>query len=194
MKKAMKWMVCAASLMTAITVQADLLTFTLNEVGDDLVATVSGSVNTDALSFMNTAYLDGGYISPFPQGALVTGPVGTEVSCTIWEGLVGSATSYGTTPLNIAATSGSGDTVGMNLTYHRIFLSSDYVSGGAISGSATFNGYSIEGMALVPGTYTMTYNDGVDSVVVNVVPEPATVSLFGITVAVGFLVRRRLSM
>jgi hypothetical protein len=187
MKKTTSWMVCAFVLMTAMMVRAELLTFTLNEVGDDLVATVSGSVNTGALTRDTQPHIWYPYLSS-DRGWLFITP---ESYMTGWY-LTFDSTSFGTLegPL---ANSVSGDHVGVTLDYGEIWLPTDYVSGNALYGTAIWNNQSFETRDITPGTYTATYNGGADSVVLQVgaVPEPATFSLVGISAAALWLFRRR---
>ena len=51
-----------AMLMIAAAAQATMLTFTLSEVGDDVVGTVSGAINTDALTVGVINYTDSGQV------------------------------------------------------------------------------------------------------------------------------------
>jgi len=62
-----------------------------------------------------------------------------------------------------------------------------YISGSALSGTATWSGTTISSLGLTPGTYTWTWGTGpdADSLTVNigVVPEPSTLTLLGIGIA-----------
>ncbi len=170
MKKTTSWMVCAVVLMTAMTVRADILTFTMNNVGSDVVATISGSVNTDALTVHQINYTDSGAVWA-AQGVLA---VGSEHSLWRWTGFASETSSFGS-GVYYKADSSTDDYASVNFLQLSLYLPKDYVSGSALSGTSTWNDVSVDApLYIVPGTYTMTYNGGADSIVVNVIPEPAT--------------------
>ncbi len=192
MKKTMQWMVCAAALMTAMTVRADLLTFTLNEVGSDVVASVSGSVNTEGLTLHGSGFWNG-VIQPNLGILIVDQPTSHTVG--YWKGLTVSDTSFGTSGTSVASDSFTGNYLaGIDLAQDYVILPWGYVSGTVISSTATWNDTTLSALGVTEGTYTATYNGGADSIVVNIVPEPATFSLVVMVAAVGFLIRRRFRM
>jgi hypothetical protein len=63
----------------------------------------------------------------------------------------------------------------------RLLVFQGYVSGGPLSGSATFLGETIASLGLSPGTYTWTWNTttGSDFFTVNIVPAPGALALLG---------------
>ncbi len=67
-----------------------------------------------------------------------------------------------------------------------------YVSGTALSGSSTYDGMTIAGLGLTPGTYTYSSGTGADadSLTVNVgaVPEPSSLALATAALAGGLIV------
>lgn len=162
----------AAVLMGGTFAQASLLTFTLEEDGDNLVATVSGSLNTDALNYRFNSYW-GGTISSL-NGQLIVGPHGLDsVIVAVWD-LESSDSSFGENSGSETSDSFTGDIAGIDLSHNWVMVPTSYVSGSALSGSATWNNRSFDSMGITSGTYTTTYNGGADSVVLQVIPEPAT--------------------
>jgi len=162
----------AAVLMGGTFAQASLLTFTLEEDGDNLVATVSGSLNTDALTYRFNSYW-GGTISSL-NGQLIVGPHGLDsVIVAVWD-LASSDSSFGENSGSVTSDSFTGDIAGIDLSHNWVMVPTSYVSGSALSGSATWNNRSFDSMGIASGTYTTTYNGGADSVVLQVIPEPAT--------------------
>jgi hypothetical protein len=165
MKKLMA--ICAVGMMMltlAGAAQARLLpsvlTFTLNEVGSDVVGTVSGTLNTNALTVEVINYTDDGGMY---SGVGVLG-VGAETALWRWSGFSSSVLSFGTGAF-CNPTTGAGDTVVVNFSQKTVYISKDNASGSALSGTSTWNGMNFENLYITPGTYTTTYNGGLDSVV-----------------------------
>ena len=182
----MKFKILVAVLMIGAAAKADLLTFSLQEVGSDLVATVSGSVNTDALTANPGSYIWYPYLDPDTGWLLIT----PESYMKGWY-LTFDSTSFGGASSGFAD-SVSGDHVGVTLNSGEIWLPTDYVSGSDLYGTATWNNTSFDARHITPGTYTATYNDGADSVVLQIgaVPEPATSGLLVLSGLALFGLRR----
>lgn len=159
--------------------QASVLTLTLNEVGGNLVTMVSGSLNTSALTFNGNSYWNG-IMSPL-EGVLIVGPTETgSVTVALWN-LQFNDSAFGLNTMNLPPNSFSGDLAGVDLSHDRVMVPNGYVSGTELSGSATWNSQSFSSQNILPGTYTATYNDGADSVVLQVgaIPEPGSALLIG---------------
>jgi PEP-CTERM motif len=191
MKRTTVTILAAITMLAALSgsAKAAVLTFTLKEVGSNVVGTVSGTLNTSALTYYGNSS-DSGCMLP-SLGVLVVGPTASQYNKG-WQGFSGSTTSFGSGAYNIVD-AGSGDTVSFafNAT-KRAYVSQSYVSGSALSGTATWSGNSFATLGITKGTYTMTYNGGVDSVVLQagIVPEPATMSLLALG-GIATLIRRR---
>lgn len=76
----------------------------------------------------------------------------------------------------------------------QIFVPSGYVSGSVLSDTSTWNGTTIAGLGLTPGTYTYDWGTGptADSFTLQIgplatVPEPASFYLLAL-IAIGFVV------
>jgi hypothetical protein len=94
------------------------------------------------------------------------------------------------------ASSGAGDLFGFRQTT-GIAVPLDYVSGDPLSGSATYSGQTFASLGMDEGSFTWTWGaDGTaDSLTLNVIPEPATMWLFGSALVLfGSRVRRHKAM
>jgi hypothetical protein len=105
------------------------------------------------------------------------------------------------------ASNGTGDTVGMmfnggNNLFSALLVPQDYVSGTALSDSATYNNTTLISLFVTPGTYVWTWGDGADqrftlqigSLGVPRVPDGgSTVSLLGFVLLGLAALRRKLT-
>jgi hypothetical protein len=162
----------------------------LRQVGDDLVATGSGSIDLAGLRYNSSS-------NAIP--ALAPGQdflhIGAEGNVNIFTGLSGP-TELGTVfPATYPATSANGETVGLQKG-PTIDLPTGYKSGTPLGTStAVFGGASLTNEGIAPGTYVWTWGQGADadSLTINAgVPEPATWAMMILGVAmIGFALRRR---
>ena len=158
--------------------------FTLNfeQVGNDVVATGSGTVDLAGLTSQGGATEVGKVWPSFPlHGSIVVAGGTNDASVTFYTSLIGpSSVGSGN---SISATSGSGDMVGIIAGY-GIYVPSGYVSGSELSDTATWFNKTIANLGLTPGTEMWTWGSGPtsDSFILNVgtVPEPASLTLFGV--------------
>ena len=143
-------------------------TVTLQQVGPDVVATGSGAINLHGLTFSQSVSKNPAMMShtAFPSqvaivAAIYTGPISSSVD--VYAGPSGP-TSFGSGPRG-SASSGSGDMVGISERYYfegdfsTCFLSvpAGYVSGTALSDSATYSGTTLADLGVTPGTYVWTW-------------------------------------
>jgi hypothetical protein len=155
----------------------------ISQVGDNVVATGSGTINTAGLTLLSTAgAATAGSMYP-SFGNVTLGPAGTEPGNDLYSGSSGPA-NFGSGG-NSVATSGTGDIVFAENGI--VGVPQDYTSGSALSGNDTWDSTTISGLGLTPGTYTYTWGSGgnADSLTVNIqspAPEPGTVCLlsFGV--------------
>ena len=120
---------------------------TLQEVGPDVVATGSGAIDLTGLTFFGSGSANPG-IRPHVLGlngpaVILTGPTSSSVDS--YSGASGP-TSFGGCPFFIPASSGSGDMVGIAVDYWgdvHIIVPTGYVSGSALSDSATYSGRTL---------------------------------------------------
>jgi hypothetical protein len=148
---------------------------TIQQVGSDVVASGSGTINTAGLSgpIASSArtLIRGQDALLYIGGA--AGVVGTSMSIFSIGGA--GPTSFGTSATDLYADTASGDFVGIVGTSTRMFVPSGYISQSNLSSSATWNGATIASLGLTPGTYTWTWGAGAtaDSFILEIDPKPA---------------------
>ena len=167
------------SLLSVRPAQADSYTVTLQQVGPNVVATGSGVINLAGLTFSNSSFavpairpsFSFNYIGIHVVGcSMSTGPSSSMFQDPRQgvDSYVGGhgPTSFGASrffSLATFASSGSGDMVGIGATSSsgsvRVALSvpRGYVSGTALSDSATYNGKTLATLGATPGTYVWTW-------------------------------------
>jgi VPDSG-CTERM motif len=145
--------------VAALSVQpAQAYMVTLDQVGSNVVATGSGAINLTGLTFVKSMGLVVFSRVDAASGTIATGPAsGISLNLDEYSGFTGP-TSFGS-GANQEADSGSGDFVEIIGTGF-LFLPQGYVSGTALSDSMIFNGATIHGLGLTPGTYTWTWGNG----------------------------------
>ena len=158
------------------------------------MATGSGAFDLTGLTF------ELNFLNAPPQiqanfSLMITGPGGANQSQ--YVGFTGP-TNFGSGDLVFADT-GSGDGVGIFGT--SIIVPQGYISGAALSSSATFNNATLASLGATPGFYSWTWGDGenqffaleIGSVGVPGVPDGgSTVSLLGCALLGLAAVRRKL--
>jgi protein with PEP-CTERM/exosortase system signal len=178
---------------------AQAYTVTINQVGSNVVATGSGAFNLTGLTFQTN------FSSVPPQiqanfGLLITGPGGVNQSQ--YTGFIGP-TNFGSGDL-IFADTGSGDGVGItgNGSNPILTLPQGYVSGTALSSSATWNNVTLADLGVTPGIYGWAWGTGLKDqnfdleigLGVPAVPDGgSTASLLGCALLGLAVLRRKLS-
>jgi hypothetical protein len=162
---------------------------TMDEVGSDVVAAGTGSIDLKGLTFEESGSTAGG-IAPFV--AIVAPGSG---SVDVYRGIAGPA-SFGSGGVSSPASSATGPAVGIVSTAFEFVVPSGYVSGNPLSDGMTFTGATFASLGVTPGTYEWTWGTGVnaDSFTLQIgaaVPEPATAMLLGLPLAATLLARRR---
>lgn len=209
--------ICLASLCTPSSKAAVVIN--INEVGGDVVATSSGTINTtgfDSQSGLTTStgFIRGTSFNPNWFCAVGTGTSAGEVGAYLISNFTNDNNDICTTSAGAMASLNSGDFVGLvsrsaGEGADVVYVPVGYASGDPLSGSSMWAGASFASLELNPGTYVYTWGTGetADSLTLNIgdvliPPEPSapipTVStsalmlmtlLFGWTV---FINRRRL--
>jgi hypothetical protein len=190
----------AASLFSIRPVQA--YTVTLEQVGSNVVATGSGAFNLTGLTFQ-TNFNDAPPQIQANFSLLQLGRGGANQSLSQYAGFIGP-TNFGSGDLVFADT-GSGDGVGIigSGSNPILIVPQGYVSGTALSSSATWNNTTLASLGVTPGIYGWAWGTGLEhqnfdleigSLGVPGVPDGgSTVSLLGCALLGLAALRRRLS-
>ena len=165
---------------------------TLQQVGANVVATGSGTLDLAALTLGDNGFQSGIIIAS--QGAIAVGP---NASVTTYSGFTGP-TSFGSGGGHFPANN-SGDTVGVDGNFNLVLVPEGYLSGSSLSDTSTYDGATFASLGVTPGTYEWTWGTGADADnftlqigPVAVVPEPASLPLLVMGLAgLGMVVRTR---
>ena len=129
-------------------------TVTLQQVGPDVVATGSGAIDLTGLSILGHA---GTMTDIEPgNGGIFTG---TSAVADLYKGTINGPMSFGfggATYTNIA----SGDMVAMYKIGNVVVVPTGYMSGAALSDTATWFGQTFATLHVRPGTYVWTWGTG----------------------------------
>ena len=179
MKRQVLWINCIAAALFCGPASYAETVITLDQVGTNVVATASGTVNLTGLTFFNNA--GSNIASMTPSSAALT--VGSTLGSSIYTGFSSSPTAFGIGSAT-ASSSRTGNYLGPLGNFLR--LPGGYMSDAPLSGTATWNNTTIAALGATPGTYTWTWGSGVnaDSLTLDVAPEPKTTwLLLGISFA-----------
>lgn len=172
------------------------------QVGNDVVATGSGSANTSGLTFLFS--VSGAQINlDASSGNFRGGTAGGQF--VVYSGLAIPPTGYGSsnagfgpgTGTNNFPDSTTGDYFGLTGFNGRLFLPNGYVSGTLLSNTTTWNNRTLANLGLAPedSSFTYTWGSGAsaDSLTINVtsIPEPSSSFLCAIGIVCFFSRRRR---
>ena len=137
-------------------------TVTLQQVGPNVIATGSGAIDRTGLTFSGS-FSRNPQIQPcFCQAEgsewIFTGRTSSSVDRLL---PLRGPRGFGSGPFT-SASSGSGDMVGITTTIFGTFLfvPTGYVSGTALSDSATYNNATLATLGVTPGTYVWTWGAG----------------------------------
>jgi hypothetical protein len=151
--------------------------------GADVVAAGSGAFDITDLTF-DAGSSGSAAIAPSRAGVSIGSPADSAL-----YGSLSGPSSLGSGRFPTFASSESGDMFGTGFADERdLLIPSDYVSGAALLGSATFDDQTIASLGLDPGTYVYTWGSGdhADSLTIKVgetggtVPELSTWAMMGL--------------
>ncbi len=176
----------------------------VEQLGNDVVITGSGSANTTALT---NEGIDNTWTNVLTDNQIAAGADAfSNGQVTLWSGIMGPA-SFGSDPtFSQNPDNGSSSLFGIvasNLTPSpQIFLPQDYISGASLTGTSTFLSSSLSSLGFAPGsTFTWSWGSGgsADSLVLKVlsaspaqVPAPLPIAGASLAFAQSRLLRRRL--
>lgn len=161
----------------------------VDEVGNDVVFTASGSLDLTGASLIggassyNSAEISGGanwFLAPGSGGAYES------------YAMTSSDGAFGTSSAFVPASSSSGDNFfiwsgfgsAMIPDNEQVAVASSYVSGSAILSSMTFNNATFASLSLTLGTYSYAIpNDTITLNIGTAVPEPGSLALLAIGLA-----------
>ena len=165
----------------------------VNQVGPNVVATGSGTIDLTGLTFVNT--LSGRVPGMNPStGVIATGPLGG-LTEDFYSGVTGP-TSFGS-GTGASPSSGSGNLVGMHgggTLAGELALPTGYVSDSFLSDTSTYNGATFTSLGLTPGVYTWSWGPAAadDTFVLAIgAPEPSTLAVLAVGLLGFGLLRRR---
>jgi hypothetical protein len=135
-------------------------TVTLREVGPDVVATGSGPIDLTGLSIAFHNVRTETDIEP-ANGGIFTG---ASAFCDLYQGTISGPTSFGSGSATFT-NNASGDMVAIYKPAHGplfnyIVVPTGYVSGDALSDTATYSGKTFASLGVTQGTYVWTSGSG----------------------------------
>jgi hypothetical protein len=179
------------SSLSAPSAQAGYIV-TLTQQGGNVVATGSGTIDLTGLSLVSGSGV-AAFMTP-DQGQIYTGPV-IATAASLYTGPTGP-TSFGSGG-EVVTSTGSGDIVGIHglpaetVGPPYLVVPEFYVSGAALSDTATYDNASFSSLGVTPGTYTWTWGaaaaDDSFTLQVGAVPAPLIGRGLPVLLAVGGL-------
>lgn len=167
-----------------------IVTLRVQQVGNDVVITGSGSANINGLTAAGT---DNDYTNVLTDAQIYAGPYafgdgsggGGDVS--LWMDITDGPFAFGSDPLvSENPSSGTGDLFGIladnGSGKHSLVLPLGYSSGTSLSGTSTFTGFTLAQLGLTPGridTWSWGAGGDADSLRLEVDPVPAPLPIAG---------------
>jgi hypothetical protein len=136
-------------------------TVTLTEEGPNVVANGSGTLDVTDLSGPTTGVTKSADVQPNAL-AIDTGPT-TSTAMDTYTGITGGGIFGQAIFVYTAASTGTGNEVGIYGVKQSLFVPHDYVSGHTLSDQSTYDNATFASLNLNPGTYTWTWGSGADA-------------------------------
>jgi hypothetical protein len=169
-------------------------TVTLEEQGNNVVATGIGSLDLTDLGGDGTGATSAGIVPALPNGSINTGPA-SSTAAVFYTGYTGPL-SFGSGGPSTAS-SDDGDLVGINALSSNplapvasdLVVLQDYVSGNPLSDTSTYDNATFASLGVTPGTYVWTWGAGADAdsftlnITATAAPEPSGLSQLGVGLA-----------
>lgn len=134
-----------------------VVTITFAQVGPDVVATTSGTLNLTALTYVRTDRSIA-YVAP-SAGALSLGSLDFNASVDVYSGISGPG-SFGPGAARSASAS-LGDGFMLSAQAHTIAVRSGYAfTGGSLNSTTFFANQNLATFGITPGTYEWTWGSG----------------------------------
>lgn len=167
-----------------------VFTVTLSEVGTDVVATGSGTLDISGLTLSGSFTSNPRGLYPENQTIRVGSLAGGNID--FYSGFTSTPGPFGPGGFT-SATSGSGELVAVNSSFLRLF--DDYVSGNSLITNNLYAASSLDSLGVSSGIYTWEWST--DSFVLDIqptpIPEPAAAAALvgGFILGIVFFYRRR---
>jgi len=164
--------------------QASLITITAEEIGNDVVFNVSGSVDLTNMNKITTT--NNNSILNLGAGYVVFSPIGGAQAD--FYAFSGESLPVFTL-VNSFPTGHVGDIFGFsgyNPIGHFLALNVGYQSGTSINITSTFAGENFNSMGLISGSYSYTFanNTAIFDINASSVPEPSSLAIFSLALLV----------
>jgi hypothetical protein len=127
----------------------------LTQQGSNVVATGSGTIDTTGLTLRLSDIASISAITPF----LGSMQIGASADVDLYNSIAGPG-SFGSGKGIIAASSGSGDEVGLSGFDGNLVVPTGYVSDNLLSSSAAWDNQTFSSLGATPGTYEWTWGTG----------------------------------
>jgi hypothetical protein len=169
------------------------ITIHMAEVGSNVVATLSGAINTlpgaptqsgNAGVFSGVRPSGGTMVFGFSKFSGISTIQMNYYTATNYPSNFGSSTSL----LQADSSTASTTMTFRNLSSNNILIDPNYVPGTAVTGTLTWNNKTFSSVGVATGSYVWGWSS--DSITLNVVPEPSALSLLAVGLG-GLIALRR---